>query len=668
MVPVQISQAAAGERPLLAALAHQDGFIYVDVRVRRCLGSICVLLKPSPARQPPYWIDNFSPYTLRLYQKDVSKRIMYLRSYQGMPYSWETPLADASKNALVVEVEGSSPLLLGTYTLDRVGDHKSIIKDGHAMLHVSVRCDGPTLTLTITDAQLHPRHASDAFVYVAEARRPEASAPPPASSYSSSSSSSAHALSSAAAPRHSAIVQGRGGRGLPKASGWALAVDRWLAQVDLTAVGIGLSLVDSEKQREVLYVWLGAEPSVAFSDKQEVCEKATAGLAVSLWNRRLEQGLQLSIRCLQIDNLTAGASCPVVLCRSRGSRVSSYVAGAEVKDILSVTVARTSLAASSIQVFRLVDIACDQLDLALDGALVVDLTSLIHTMSCSISPVSRRLLKRLQTADAQADTALRLGSEDRELKKALHGEGNDSWLARKMYVHEARLSTLKLVLNYSPSVVAFDFSSLRSVQDLMAGVAAAATKVEDVPVVLNELLLLDTFGSGSSILDAIKRHYVQQWLVVISRSLGSLNILGNPLGLVTSLYSGVTDVFKEPAKQLQSGRRAGRQSLVQMGQDLARGLERGSLSLLRHSVLGWSNTISKASSSAARFIAYLSMDDIFASEISKAAEDREEPHQIGLMPGLIVGIGSLARFPALAASILKSPLYSEFYVVKILGH
>jgi hypothetical protein len=52
----------------------------------------------------------------------------------------------------------------------------------------------------------------------------------------------------------------------------------------------------------------------------------------------------------------------------------------------------------------------------------------------------------------------------------------------------------------------------------MAGVAAAATKVEDVPVVLNELLLLDTFGSGSSILDAIKRHYVQQWLVVISRS------------------------------------------------------------------------------------------------------------------------------------------------------
>ena len=62
--------------------------------------------------------------------------------------------------------------------------------------------------------------------------------------------------------------------------------------------------------------------------------------------------------------------------------------------------------------FRLVDVACDQLDLALDGALVVDLTSLLHTMSCSISPVSRHVHKLLQTADAEADTrALRLGSE-----------------------------------------------------------------------------------------------------------------------------------------------------------------------------------------------------------------------------------------------------------------
>ena len=58
----------------------------------------------------------------------------------------------------------------------------------------------------------------------------------------------------------------------------------------------------------------------------------------------------------------------------------------------------------------------------------------------------------------------------------------------------------------------------------MAGVAAAATKVDDVPVVLNELMLVDTFASGSSIIDRIKRHYVQQWLVVVSRCRPSRSI------------------------------------------------------------------------------------------------------------------------------------------------
>lgn len=187
------------------------------------------------------------------------------------------------------------------------------------------------------------------------------------------------------------------------------------------------------------------------------------------------------------------------------------------------------------------------------------------------------------------------------------------------------------------------------VQDLMSGVAAAATKVEDVPVVLNEVHLANTFGSLSSIYDRIKRHYVQQWLVVVSRSLGSLNMLGNPLGLVTSLYSGVTDIFKEPAKQLQSGRLAGRQSLLHMTQDLSRGLQRGSLSLLTHSLVGWCNTISKVSSSGARFVAYLSMDDDFACDISRPPHERDQPQQIGLLPGFVVAIGCLARVPALAA-------------------
>jgi len=57
-----------------------------------------------------------------------------------------------------------------------------------------------------------------------------------------------------------------------------------------------------------------------------------------------------------------------------------------------------------------------------------------------------------------------VGAQDGQLEEALQGEGHDSWLARKMYVHEARMSTLMLNVSYSPSVLALDFSSLRSLQ------------------------------------------------------------------------------------------------------------------------------------------------------------------------------------------------------------
>ncbi len=86
---------------------------------------------------------------------------------------------------------------------------------------------------------------------------------------------------------------------------------------------------------QVVYLWLGAHPSIAFSDKQEgvlsggstgllesLRSRAAAaallpslgpagGLQVLLWRNGQELGLALSIRCLQMDNLSASAACPV---------------------------------------------------------------------------------------------------------------------------------------------------------------------------------------------------------------------------------------------------------------------------------------------------------------------------------------------------------------------
>ena len=94
--------------------AHVCARMLTHADVRRFLGTIAVVLRGSGSNSPPYWIDNLSAYTLRIYQAQAdspSRRFLYLRPYQRMPYAWEIALADTTKNALVVQVEGSSPLL-----------------------------------------------------------------------------------------------------------------------------------------------------------------------------------------------------------------------------------------------------------------------------------------------------------------------------------------------------------------------------------------------------------------------------------------------------------------------------------------------------------------------------------------------------------------------------
>eukprot|EP00960_Hanusia_phi_P051208 760655-Hanusia_phi.AAC.2 len=57
--------------------------------------------------------------------------------------------------------------------------------------------------------------------------------------------------------------------------------------------------------------------------------------------------------------------------------------------------------------------------------------------------------------------------------------------------------------------------------------------------------------SSPFLLSFLSAYRSSQILLVISRVVGSTNVLGNPLGLVNALSSGVVDLFKQPAKELK---------------------------------------------------------------------------------------------------------------------
>ncbi len=66
----------------------------------------------------------------------------------------------------------------------------------------------------------------------------------------------------------------------------------------------------------------------------------------------------------------------------------------------------------------------------------------------------------------------------------------------------------------------------------------------------------------------------------MQKLLGSVDILGIPIKLGGSLFTGITEFFYEPARGIVHG-----------PEDFARGLAAGTLSLIKHSAFGVCTTV-----------------------------------------------------------------------------
>jgi vacuolar protein sorting-associated protein 13A/C len=89
-----------------------------------------------------------------------------------------------------------------------------------------------------------------------------------------------------------------------------------------------------------------------------------------------------------------------------------------------------------------------------------------------------------------------------------------------------------------------------SIRNPLAVVVNALTmavgNVNDAPLELNALAIMDMRLTMPDLLSRITYHYRQEVLRQLYRILGSADFLGNPVGLFTNVSSGVADIFYEP--------------------------------------------------------------------------------------------------------------------------
>lgn len=110
--------------------------------------------------------------------------------------------------------------------------------------------------------------------------------------------------------------------------------------------------------------------------------------------------------------------------------------------------------------------------------------------------------------------------------------------------------------------------------------------ISDASLSYHEMIITSTFSSFANIMDILTKKYIRHSVLQLYRIIGSSDLIGNPIGLVDKLGSGVFEFFNEPRKGLLKG-----------PAEFVGGMGAGVTSLVTNVVSGSFNSVSKITGS-----------------------------------------------------------------------
>ncbi|RDW42663.1 hypothetical protein B0I73DRAFT_150485 [Yarrowia lipolytica] len=174
----------------------------------------------------------------------------------------------------------------------------------------------------------------------------------------------------------------------------------------------------------------------------------------------------------------------------------------------------------------------------------------------------------------------------------------------------------------------------------------AIGNINDAPVKLNALMMENVRTSWPVLIQAVSTHYGQGFFYQLHKILGSADFLGNPVGLFTNISSGIMDIFYEPYQGFIMNDRPS---------ELGIGLAKGSLSFVKKSVYGVSDSISKVTGSISKGLSVVTMDKSFQNR-RRVNKTRNRPKHA--LFGLTTGASSFFdAFASGIAGIAEAPMH-----------
>lgn len=183
---------------------------------------------------------------------------------------------------------------------------------------------------------------------------------------------------------------------------------------------------------------------------------------------------------------------------------------------------------------------------------------------------------------------------------------------KSYYIASMEIQPIKLILSFVP--LKEENVGSDSFTKVARALGMAITAIDSVPVKLYSAEMMDVFGSSGQIFSVIWMHYRAQLASEIFTLIGHAELLGNPIGLLNNLGTGVVDFFYEPAHGMIKG---------PIG--AGKGLIKGTGSLLKNTVQGTFGTVSKLANSLATGIT-LTQDREYLS--SRQREKMNKPKNV----------------------------------------
>ena len=183
----------------------------------------------------------------------------------------------------------------------------------------------------------------------------------------------------------------------------------------------------------------------------------------------------------------------------------------------------------------------------------------------------------------------------------------------------------------------------RASDESAKGLLAMLAPLEDARLKLNAVNIDHAWGTRAFFISMLSKHYTRAVIGQLAKVLGAVDVLGNPVGLLAGLGTGLSDLFWDPIEGVQSA--ASLTGAVTAG---VTGVAKGSASLID----GTLTTATKATGTVSQMMAVASFDSAY--QRARVRQRRIASESVGdglwqgtkeLGQGLFDGVTGLAAAP-----------------------